>query len=184
MLSTSRLVVLPDSTNSVGAAVIGCLFLIAAIGYMIAFQAWFNVIALFFAVIGALCVVYFWGTCRRPLPLPRIEIDNEGITSLALFHRRSISWSEISGLEEHSQERADGDDHGIRIWLAGAENGPADKRVHFDLDLGCFLNRSGDRFDATCEIADWLNEIRSCVASGASVISQARAPKLIRCVVA
>lgn len=183
MPSTARFVILPDRTNTTWATIVGCLLLIVAIGYMIAFQAWFNVIALFFAAIGALCVLYFWGTFRRPLPLPRIEIDDKGITSLALFYRRSISWSEISGLEEHSQQLADGDDHGIRIWLTGAKDGPGDKRAHFDLRLGCFLDGSGDRFDATCEIADWLNEIRSYAASG-SFPNQARAPKHIRCLVA
>jgi hypothetical protein len=151
---------------------------------MIALDAWLSIVALFFAVIGALCVLYFWGTRRRPLSLPRIEIDNQGITWLALFYRRSISWPEISGLQEHIRETADGDNHEIRIWLSESRDGSAQERPHFDLDLGCFLDKSGDGSDTACAVADWLNEIRSCAASGGNILNHASAPKHIRCVIA
>ncbi len=184
MPPAQRLVILPDVRNSVGVAIIGYVFLIASISYMIALDAWLNIVALFFAVIGALCVLYFWGTRRRPLSLPRIEIDNQGITWLALFYRRSISWPEISGLQEHIRETADGDNHEIRIWLSESRDGSAQERPHFDLDLGCFLDKSGDGSDTACAVADWLNEIRSCAASGGNILNHASAPKHIRCVIA
>ena len=180
MPSAQRLIILPDSTRAIWIAICGCSFTLMAA----AFHSEVGGFGFILGTVGVFFIAYVLTTQLRPLPLPRIEINDDGITWLALFHCRKIPWSEIDGIEHRWKVIDDTYDHDIRIWLAGGVNDAGQDRRHFDMHINIFLGNIRDSFAVASALSHWLSEIRSSVASGTSVLAHSQRPARVRCVVA